>query len=58
MQYSKILNILFVRIHYSFNRKKNINIINIVKKKLYSFSKIILYINIVISILFCKIHNT
>lgn len=55
MQHSKILNILFVRIHYSFNRKKNINIINIVKKKLYSFSKIILYINIVISILLCKI---
>lgn len=46
MQHSKILNILFVRIHYSFNRKKNINIINIIKKN-YSFSKIILYINIV-----------
>lgn len=32
MQHSKILNILFVRIYYSFNRKKNINIINIIKK--------------------------
>lgn len=31
MQHSKILNILFVRIYYSFNRKKNI-IINIIKK--------------------------